>query len=102
MWRDPPVELFLKVYLFNVTNRDEYLSGKDKHLRFEQVGPYVYREGMTHGNVSFNDNGTMTAVPLHPLKWAPELSNGTEQDILVLPNIALLVNIFLFGFIKSI
>lgn len=51
-----------------------------------------YREGMSHGNVTFNDNGTMSAIPLHPLTYVPEYSNGTEEDILVLPNIALLVS----------
>ncbi|XP_075219507.1 scavenger receptor class B member 1-like isoform X2 [Lycorma delicatula] len=90
MWRAPPVELFIKVYLFNITNRDEFLRGEHETLRFEQVGPYVYRENITHGNVTFNTNGTVSAIPLHPLKWVPELSNGTEEDLLIVPNIALL------------
>lgn len=90
MWRNPPIELILKVYLFNVTNSEEYMSGKDEKLRFQQVGPYAYREGMSHGNVTFNDNGTMSAIPLHPLTYVPEYSNGTEEDLLILPNIALL------------
>lgn len=47
---------------------------------------------MAHENVTFNENGTITAIPVHPLTWVPELSNGTEDDILVLPNIALLVS----------
>jgi hypothetical protein len=47
---------------------------------------------MEHYNVTFNDNGTLTTVPRHPLVWVPELSAGKEDDILVLPNIALLVS----------
>ena len=43
MWRAPPVDLYLKVYLFNVTNHEDYLSGKDSKIRFQQVGPYVYK-----------------------------------------------------------
>lgn len=42
MWRKPPVDLYLRVYLFNVTNKDEFLSGKEK-LKIEEVGPYVYK-----------------------------------------------------------
>lgn len=42
-WRKPEVDLYLKVYLFNVTNRDEYLDGRESKLRFQQVGPYVYK-----------------------------------------------------------
>jgi hypothetical protein len=47
---------------------------------------------MEHTNVTFNDNGTLTMVPRHPLVWVPELSAGKEDDVLVLPNIALLVS----------
>uniref|UniRef100_A0A0A9YDQ1 Scavenger receptor class B member 1 n=1 Tax=Lygus hesperus TaxID=30085 RepID=A0A0A9YDQ1_LYGHE len=89
IWKKPEVDLLLKVYLFNVTNRDAFLAGKEK-LKVQQVGPYVYKEDIEHSNVSFNDNGTISAVPLHPLRYMPELSNGTEKDLLILPNIALL------------
>jgi CD36 family. len=47
---------------------------------------------MEHTEVSFNNNGTLTTVPKHPLVWVPELSGGKEDDIVVLPNIALLVS----------
>lgn len=43
IWRKPNVELYLKVYLFNVTNHEEYLSGKERKLKFQETGPYVYR-----------------------------------------------------------
>lgn len=42
-WRKPDVDIFLKVYLFNITNHDDYLSGKDSKLNFQEIGPYVYR-----------------------------------------------------------
>ncbi|KAI4486284.1 hypothetical protein M0802_012389 [Mischocyttarus mexicanus] len=89
-WRKPDVDIFLKVYLFNITNHEEYLSGKDSKLNFQEVGPYVYKEYMEHGNIKFNSNNTVSVTPLHPLVYVPELSNGTEEDILILPNIALL------------
>jgi len=43
LWRKPEVDLYVKIYLFNVTNRDEYLSGEESKLRFQEVGPYVYK-----------------------------------------------------------
>ncbi|XP_063220309.1 scavenger receptor class B member 1-like isoform X2 [Bacillus rossius redtenbacheri] len=90
MWRKPAVELYLRVHLFNVTNKDKFLSGEED-LMVQEVGPYVYRENMEHKNVTFNDNGTLTMAPYHLLTWVPELSvNRSEDDILVLPNIALL------------
>ncbi|KAH8370892.1 hypothetical protein KR093_005479, partial [Drosophila rubida] len=32
----------LKSYLFNVTNAEEFLSGRDKKVRLEQIGPITY------------------------------------------------------------
>lgn len=42
LWRKPPVDLYLKVYLFNVTNAEAFLRGEEK-LKVEEVGPYVYK-----------------------------------------------------------
>ncbi|XP_018358892.1 PREDICTED: scavenger receptor class B member 1-like isoform X2 [Trachymyrmex cornetzi] len=88
-WRKPDVDLYVKIYLFNVTNHDEYLSGEANKLRFQEIGPYVYKESFEHSNVVFNDNGTLSAIPVHPLKYIPEMSNGTEEDLVIMPNIAL-------------
>nr|QRG28739.1 scavenger receptor class B member 1 [Antheraea pernyi] len=91
MWRKPEAQVNLKVYLFNITNAEEYLSGQDEKLKLEEVGPYAYREGLEHKILGFNDNGTLNAVPLHPLTWLEDMSEGNkEDDILYLPHIALL------------
>jgi hypothetical protein len=42
LWRKPPVDLYLRVWLFNVTNKEEFLAGKEK-LRVQETGPYVYK-----------------------------------------------------------
>lgn len=93
LWQDPPVDLFVKIYLFNITNAEAFMKGDESKLRVEQVGPYVYREKLVHGEVQFNDNGTLTTVPVHPLTWNAEMSEGhREDDMFMLPNIALLVS----------
>uniref|UniRef100_A0A1B0D013 Uncharacterized protein n=1 Tax=Phlebotomus papatasi TaxID=29031 RepID=A0A1B0D013_PHLPP len=92
LWAKPPVDLYLKVYLFNITNSEDFLAGKDK-LRVQEVGPFVYRELLSHENITFNSNGTVSTIPKHPLVWQEELSEGnSEDDELILPNIALLVS----------
>ncbi|KRT85941.1 hypothetical protein AMK59_2002, partial [Oryctes borbonicus] len=63
LWRIPPVDIYLRVHLFNITNAEEFLSGKEKKLKVQEVGPYVYREIMSHQNVTFNSNATLTAIP---------------------------------------
>ncbi|CAH0712826.1 unnamed protein product, partial [Brenthis ino] len=91
MWRKPEVKLYTRVFLFNVTNSEEYMSGKDSKIKLKEIGPYVYREVLEHSNVTFNDNGTLSAIPNHPLVWEEELSMGNkEDDIVILPHIALL------------
>lgn len=53
---------------------------------------FRYREIFEHSNVVFNDNGTLSAIPVHPLTYIPEMSNGTEEDLVIMPNIALFVS----------
>ncbi|CAH0548626.1 unnamed protein product [Brassicogethes aeneus] len=91
MWRTPPVDLYLRVFLWNVTNKEDYMSGKDSKLKVQEVGPYVYKELMSHENVTFFENGTLFANPRHKLVWVEELSEGRrEDDLVIMPNIALL------------
>ncbi|CAH0602037.1 unnamed protein product [Chrysodeixis includens] len=91
MWRKPEVELYTKVYLFNITNAEEYMAGTDDKIKVKEVGPYVYRELLEHEVTKFNDNNTLSAIPRHPLTWVEELSEGhSENDTLYLPHIALL------------
>ncbi|KAH8242551.1 hypothetical protein KR026_001532, partial [Drosophila bipectinata] len=90
LWAQPPVDLYIKIYLFNVTNAADFLAGREQ-LKVEQVGPYVYKEIMTHENVVFNENDTMSSTPSHPLVWQQHLSEGRrEDDPVVMLNIAML------------
>ena len=43
LWENPPLDVYLKVYIFNITNGDAFLSGRDKKLKVVEVGPYVYQ-----------------------------------------------------------
>lgn len=40
-WKTPPVMPEMKVYVFNVTNADEFLNNGSKPI-VEELGPYVY------------------------------------------------------------
>jgi len=42
MWQKPNVDVYLKIYIFNITNPIEFLSGKEK-LKLQEIGPYVYQ-----------------------------------------------------------
>ena len=42
LWKDPPVNARLHNYIFNVTNHEDFLSGKESKLKVKEIGPYVY------------------------------------------------------------
>ncbi|XP_002133269.1 scavenger receptor class B member 1 isoform X1 [Drosophila pseudoobscura] len=90
LWAQPPVDLYIKIYLFNITNAEAFLAGREQ-LKVEQVGPYVYKEIMTHENITFNENNTMSTTPSHPLVWQEHMSEGRrEDDEVIMLNIAML------------
>ena len=55
MWKNPPVQPILSVYLFNYTNTELWLDGTDEKLIVEEVGPYCYQEVWQKKNVKFNE-----------------------------------------------
>lgn len=40
-WSKPPVEPVIKVYVYNVTNADDFLNNGTKPV-VDELGPYVY------------------------------------------------------------
>lgn len=91
LWKEPPVNIYIKVFIFNITNAEEFLTKKDTKLKFKEVGPYVYREHLENVNITFNSNNTVTFTPLRTLHFEPELSVGDPKvDTLIVTNIPLL------------
>ncbi|XP_012221709.1 scavenger receptor class B member 1-like isoform X2 [Linepithema humile] len=90
IWKKPPLDLYLNIYIFNITNSEEFLHGKEK-LKVEQLGPYVYQEFLENDNVTFNDNDTITFIPRRKVVYVPEMSVGDpKKDKVMVPNIAYL------------
>lgn len=44
----------MKIYLFNVTNAENWLNGLDSKLKVKQVGPFIYKELWTKSNITFH------------------------------------------------
>ncbi|XP_072387578.1 lysosome membrane protein 2 [Diabrotica undecimpunctata] len=87
-WQKPGVIRLTKVYIFNVTNPETFLTQGEKP-RLQEVGPFVYREEMEKVNIQFHDNGTVSFQHKKILQFVPELSVNKNQKITV-PNIPLL------------
>lgn len=58
-WKEPPVTPQMHIYIYNVTNADDFLNNGDKP-NLQELGPYVYLETWEKVNIKFNSNGTVT------------------------------------------
>ncbi|KAK9297159.1 hypothetical protein QLX08_009032 [Tetragonisca angustula] len=90
LWKKPPIDVYIKVYIFNITNAEEFLEGGVK-LKVEEIGPYVYQEVLENENVTWHENGTISFVPMRKIVYIPEMSVGNPEDDWVdVPNIPML------------
>lgn len=88
LWQKPPLDVFIKVFMFNVTNYERFVRGLDAKLKLEEIGPYVYQEFLEHHNATFNANDTLSYNPLRRVKFIREQSVGDPNtDMIVSPNI---------------
>ncbi|KAJ8916553.1 hypothetical protein NQ315_000195 [Exocentrus adspersus] len=86
---EAPVIPTIRVYIFNVTNADEFLNNGSKPI-VEELGPYVYTERWEKKNITFNDNGTVSFNQEKLYFFDESQSVGTEDDVVVVPNIPML------------
>ncbi|XP_066584676.1 scavenger receptor class B member 1-like [Prorops nasuta] len=90
LWKKPPIDVYIKVYIFNITNPVEFLNGEEK-LKVQEIGPYVYQEFLENENITWNDNGTISYSPKRSVFYVPEMSVGDpEVDLINVPNIPML------------
>lgn len=89
MWRKPPVHPVMKVYIYNVTNADEFLN-ENATVKLQELGPYVYEETWEKVNLVHHENGTLTFNQRKTFRFDPIRSNGSEDDMVVVPNIPML------------
>ncbi|XP_069727455.1 scavenger receptor class B member 1 isoform X2 [Phaenicophaeus curvirostris] len=88
MWKDIPVPFYMSVYFFEVLNPKDVLKGEKPAVK--QRGPYVYREFRYKTNITFNDNDTVSYLEYRKLFFRPDLSNGSEDEYIVVPNILMM------------
>ncbi|XP_070499798.1 lysosome membrane protein 2-like isoform X1 [Chironomus tepperi] len=61
LWKNPVPEVLLKVYIFNITNAEDFIAGKDEKLKLQEIGPIIFQETLEHKDIQFHDeNSTMS------------------------------------------
>ncbi|XP_014229611.1 protein croquemort-like [Trichogramma pretiosum] len=80
IWKETPVPMYLKMYMFNWTNFEETLKNASVKPHFDEVGPYVFREVDIKMNKTWNKNGTITFRVKRVWHFIPEESKGNLTD----------------------
>ncbi|GLV36663.1 epithelial membrane protein [Carabus blaptoides fortunei] len=89
LWSKPPVTPVIKVYVYNVTNADEFLNNGSKPI-LDEVGPYTYLETWEKKNIVFYENDTVSFQQEKIYQFDRSQSVGSEDDVVVVPNIPML------------
>ncbi|KAI4455045.1 scavenger receptor class b type-1 sr-b1 [Holotrichia oblita] len=93
-WMYPKSNTYLRVYIFNYTNVEEFEIGIDTRLKVEELGPYVYEEKVERKHVEFGNDGTVTFQNSFSHKFVPNLSHGKHNDVVVVPNLIVLTTAY--------
>ncbi|CAG0893781.1 unnamed protein product [Cyprideis torosa] len=97
MWRVPPVHPMTRAYLFNITNVDDVWHRSAKPI-VQEVGPYTYIETWEREILGWHSDGTFTYRNKKVFKFAPELSSGSEDDVIS----AVYVPMMVIGFLECV
>lgn len=86
-WKNPPVPIIVKVYVFGVTNAEAFLKGTDSKLKLEEVGPIVYHKYIKQKNITFESDSTLSFNTEYDIQF-PEEENipGLLNKTLMIPN----------------
>ncbi|XP_075217805.1 scavenger receptor class B member 1-like [Lycorma delicatula] len=87
-WKEPPIKPLISVYVFNYTNVEEAMKGKEKP-KVEEVGPYTFRETIERVNIHFHPNGTVSFQEKRSHEFVKELSTDLRQ-VVITPNLPLI------------
>ncbi|XP_003737015.1 scavenger receptor class B member 1 [Galendromus occidentalis] len=97
MYRRLPVNITQRIFMFNLTNRDEFLKGATPVL--QELGPYTFisvwqKDMVWDGSlIRFNESRTFF--------FAPELSNGSLSDEIIHADLVYLTAVRLVESLKQ-
>ncbi|GAB6018591.1 scavenger receptor class B, member, variant 2 [Chamberlinius hualienensis] len=99
MWQHIPVNIYRKFYVFNYTNWEDFVND-GKVPAVEQLGPYVYKE--VRYKIFLDWDGEYVRYrETHTFYFVPELSVGSEDDVIWTPNVPLVSTVATVAGIKT-
>uniref|UniRef100_A0A7G3AVF2 Putative plasma membrane glycoprotein cd36 n=1 Tax=Lutzomyia longipalpis TaxID=7200 RepID=A0A7G3AVF2_LUTLO len=90
MWKSPPLDLSIEIYLFNWTNHEDFLNASSKPI-VKELGPYVFTEKPDKVDISWHpENATVSFGKLSVFHFDAEKSKGSLDDVITSVNIVAL------------
>ncbi|GIX80405.1 lysosome membrane protein 2 [Caerostris darwini] len=81
IWKELPIPIYQKVFIFNITNPDEY-SNKGAKPILQELGPYVFKGHWMKDDIEWDDSdGTVTYRDIKEYTFVPELSVGDQEEM---------------------
>ncbi|KZC09768.1 PREDICTED: protein croquemort-like [Dufourea novaeangliae] len=80
LWKETPIPMYLKFYMFNLTNPEAFTSPDGTKPHFEEMGPYVFREIDYKVQQDWNENNTITYQRKRVWHFDESLSAGSLSD----------------------
>lgn len=82
LWKETPIPMYLKIYMFNLTNYEDFISSSESKVKpnFVEMGPYVFREVDYKVGQIWNDNDTITYQRKRVWHFDKSLSVGSLDD----------------------
>ncbi|XP_011408057.2 PREDICTED: lysosome membrane protein 2-like [Amphimedon queenslandica] len=100
-WSKPGAAVYMSFYMFNLTNKDEFLNGEKATI--EEIGPFVYNESKTKYNLRWNSDETILEYFENTSYiFNKEKSNGLDPSHVNITTINLPLIGFLLQFEKLI
>ncbi len=86
-WLTPPVPVYLKIYIFNVTNSEDVRRGSLPAL--QECGPFVFLENRTKVDISHDEaSDTITYKEFISYHFRPEMSGKWRlEDVVTIVNV---------------
>ncbi|XP_045474606.1 protein croquemort-like [Harmonia axyridis] len=89
-WKDPVADMRIDFYYFNWTNPQDLMNTSIKP-RFEELGPFVFKEIVHKWNITFNDNDTISFRNFKEYFFQQDKSNFTLNDNITALNVIPLI-----------
>jgi hypothetical protein len=90
-WKDPIPEVLLNVYLFNITNHEDFIAGRDEKLKLQEIGPITFREVTRHKDIEFHKGNSTMSYTVTRQIFFKESANakGILNETIFMPNMPL-------------